>query len=141
MAEVYEAIEKQLPYPSKTTWGLVVAYHLLIATALIVALVVFWMTMKSPSEDLITPGEAAVIVAPFALAYLMAGWGILRWKNWSRILSLVLNWLNVIATVVNVSRLRNNPQGIVGVLVSCLVLWWLSLPAVKLVFRRRSATQ
>lgn len=141
MAEVYQAIENQLPYPSKTTRGLVIAYHFLIVGALIIALVVFWMTTKSSPGDLLTPREAAVIVAPFALVYLVAGWGILKWKNWGRILSLVLNWLNVVATVVNVSRLVNSPQGIIGVVLSCLVLRWLSLPAVKLAFQRGSGTQ
>jgi hypothetical protein len=33
---------------------------------------------------------------------------------------------------------RINLTGVVSVLLSCLVLWWLSMPSVKLEFQRQS---
>jgi hypothetical protein len=134
MAEVYQAAAPPQSSPSKTTWGIVVVYHFLIA-ALLVFMLALWWARSSP-EDVLTPKEVAVFVIPMALVYFITGWGILKWKGWGRKVSLVLNWLNVVAAVVELPRIRTNSTGVVGVLLSCLVLWWLSVPTVKLKFRR-----
>jgi hypothetical protein len=39
-----------------------------------------------------------------------------------------------------VTRFRMNATGAISVLFSCLILWWLYLPAVKLQFRNGSGT-
>src|SRR5215472_15580433 len=134
MAEVYQAAAPHQSSPSKTTWGLAVAYHFLIVVLLLFALVLA-LALSSP-KDVLTPKELAVFVIPIALIYFITGWGMLKWRNWSRTISLVLNWLNVIAAAVSVRRLLTTPEAVIGVLLSCFVLSWLSMPAVKLKFRR-----
>ena len=134
MAEVYQAAAPPQSSPSKTTWGIVLVYHFLIAALLVFLLALSWA--RSSPEDVLTPREVAVFVIPMALIYFITGWGILKWKNWGRKVSLVLNWLNVVAAVVELPRIRTNSKGVISVLLSCLVLWWLSVPTVKLKFRR-----
>ena len=136
MAEIYQAALPRLSNASKTTWGLVVVYHFLVPAILTGAIAFDWAAARSSREDLLTLEVLSGVGAPFVLLYVTTGWGILRWKNWSRTLSLVLNWINVIAAVANVARLRI--EGVISVLLSCLVLWWLSMPAVKLGFRAGS---
>ncbi len=114
------------------------AYHFLVVALLGDAIVLTWAAAWSSQEDVFIAELISGVAAPLALLYLIAGWGILRWKNWSRTLSLVLNWINFVAAAVSVARLRINPEGVIGGLLSCLVLWWLSLPAVKLEFRTAS---
>jgi cytochrome b561 len=135
MSETYQAAAPGL---SSTTRILVVAYHFLIAAGLIGVLVVEWGIARESGEGFRSFGELIAVVAPFIIIYSMAGWGILKWKNWSRTLSLVLNWINVVAAVVTLARHSDNPEAFVGVLLSCLVLWWLSVPVVKMEFQRRS---
>lgn len=138
MAEIYQTAAERMSSASKTTLRLVVTYHLLVAALLSGAIVLTWMAARSSQEDIFVAELVSGVAAPLALLYLIVGWGIFRWKNWSRTISLVLNWINVALAVVTVTRLRTNPQGVIGSLLSCLVLWWLSMPAVKLEFRRRS---
>jgi hypothetical protein len=141
MSEVHQAASSSLARASQTTRGLVVVYHFLVATILIVAILVDWLTVSSSENDLFMLKGLSAVGVPFALVYGVAGWRILRWRNWSRTLSLFLNWLNVIPAVLMVMSRRINLAGAVSVLLSCLVLWWLSMPAVKLEFRRRSEAE
>jgi hypothetical protein len=110
----------------------VVVYHFFVAAVLTGVLIVVWATPGSSWKTL-APQEMSVIIAPFALIYFIVGWGMLRWKNWSRTVSLVLNWVNLFAVAVSVARVQM--EGVISAVLSCLVLWWLSAPAVKLQFR------
>jgi chromate transport protein ChrA len=141
MDETYQNATQRVSSTSKGTRGLVVAYHFLITAALTAALVVVWVESRSSQEQILTPQLVSAVLAPFALLYLITGLGILGWRNWSRILSLVLNWSNVLGAVVSIARLRVNAEGVLSLLLSCLVLWWLSVPAVKLAFQGGSRTQ
>jgi hypothetical protein len=116
----------------------VVAYHFLVAALLGGAIVLAWVAARSSQEDVFVAEVTSGVAAPLALLYLVVGWGVLGWKNWSRTVSLVLNWINVVGTAVSVARLRTNPEGVISALLSCLVLWWLSMPSVKLGFRAGS---
>jgi hypothetical protein len=134
MVEVYQAAAPPQSIPSKTTWGIVVVYHFLGAVLPVFVLALSWA--RSSPEDVLGLKEVAVFAIPMALIYFITGWGILKWRNWGRKVSLVLNWLNVVAAVVELPRIRSHSTGVIGVLLSCLVLWWLSVPTVKLKFRR-----
>ena len=112
------------------------AYHFLVAALLCGAIILFWEAARTSQENFFIAEVMSGVAGTLAVLYLVVGWGILRRKNWSRTLSLVLNWINVIAAVANVARLQI--EGVVSVLLSCLVLWWPSMPAVKLEFRRQS---
>jgi len=138
MSEVHQATSPSLARASQATRGLVAVYHFLVATVLLVAISVDWVTVKSSGDDLFILKGLSAVGVPFALVYALTGWGILRWRNWSRTLSLFLNWLNVIPAVLMVISRRINLTGAVSVVLSCLVLWWLTMPAVKLEFRRQS---
>ena len=77
-------------------------------------------------------GALTLVFIPLGLMNLAGGWGIVRWKNWGRILGLILNGINLAA----VPRLaRGESKGLLSGLWSCLAWWWLSLPEVKLSFR------
>jgi hypothetical protein len=141
MAEINQAAAPRQSSASKTTLRLVVAYHFLVAASLCGAIVLAWVSARSSQEDVFIAEVMTGLAATLALLYLIMGWGILRWKNWSRTLSLVLNWINVVGAAVAVARLRANPAGVINALLSCLVLWWLSMPAVKLGFRAGSETR
>lgn len=134
MAEIYQATAPLLTNVSKSTRLLVVAYHFLVAVFLVGAIVLAWMGARFAPEYTLIAEVVTAIAVPFAALYLIVGWGIFEWKNWSRTASLVLNWINVAAAVLNVARFRMNPDGVLGVLISCAVLWWLSTSAVRLKF-------
>ena len=138
MSEVRQAASSPLTRASQITQGLVAVYHFLVATIVTVAILLDWVTVRSSGDDLIMLKAMSVIGIPFALAYVMIGWGIVKWRKWSRTLSLFLNWPNVIPAVLIVINRRINLAGVVSVLLSCLVLWWLSMPSVKLEFQRQS---
>ena len=108
---------------------------------LLVVILVDWVRLRSSGDDLFMLKALTAVGVPFALVYSVTGWGILRWRNWSRTLSLVLNWLNVVPAVFMVMSGRINLTGVISVLLSCLVLWWLSTPAVKFEFRRQDAAR
>jgi hypothetical protein len=119
----------------------VAIYHFVISIGLTIVLVAFYK-MYGLAEDALIPFKVLLaLAAPFVLLYFVAGWGILRQRNWGRILSLVLNWANVLAAVVNFSRFSTNPSAIINGILCCLVLWWLSKPTVKMQFRSQTATQ
>jgi hypothetical protein len=139
MAESYEATVPRLSKATKTTRRLVVAYHFLVAALLGGAIILAWVEVRSAPEDINIAEVMSGVAATLGVLYLVVGWGILKWKYWSRILSLVLNWINVIAAAANIARLQI--EGVISVLLSCLVLWWLSMPAVKLAFRAESETR
>ena len=141
MSEVHQSTSSFLAGASQTSRGLVGVYHFLIATMLIVVILVDWVSLRSSGDDLFMLKALTAVGVPFALIYGVTGWGILRWRNWSRTFSLVLNWLNVVPAVFMVMSGRINLTGVVSVLLSCLVLWWLSTPAVKLKFRRQDAAR
>jgi hypothetical protein len=61
-------------------------------------------------------------------------------ESWSRILSVILNWLNIGAAVPNVARFRTDATGAIRVRLSCLVLRWRYVPTTKLQFRNGSGT-
>ena len=134
MGETYQASAPGLSRTSKTTQVLVVAYHLLVAVFVTGALLLEWLAGIRSQDDRFLPEAMSLIAGLFVLLYFTTAWGILRWKNWSRSVALVLNWINVVAAVLNLRRIWI--EGVVSVLLSCLVLWWLSKPAVKLGFRR-----
>jgi hypothetical protein len=138
MAEMYQAAVSRSSSASKTTLRLVVAYHFLVGAFLGVAIILVWQSAKFSQEDAFIAKAISGVAAPLAVLYLVVGWGILRRKSWSRTVSIVLNWMNVGAGAISVARLGNNPEGAINVLLSCLVLWGLSMPAVKLEFRPRS---
>src|SRR5215467_2899776 len=104
MDEIQQAAARPLLRASKTTQGLVVAYHFLIAAIISGALILDWMVAKSSDGDLFVLKAISFIAAPLVLLYFATAWGILTWRNWSRTVSLVLNWLNVVLTVVNLAR-------------------------------------
>jgi hypothetical protein len=138
MGELYQGVAPRQPRASNTTRGIVAGYHFVVAATLLAAIAVVWTAFRASEEDPLTFEVVWGLGVLFSILYSATGWGILKWKNWSRGLSLVLNWLNVIAAVINVARLRTNVAGAIGVVLSCLVLWWLSMPAVKLQFRGRT---
>jgi hypothetical protein len=138
MAESCEATAPRLSKASKTTLRLVVAYHFLVAALLGGAIILAWVEVRSAPEDINIAEVMSGVAATLAVLYLVVGWGILKWKHWSRVVSIVLNWINVVGGAVSVARLRVNPEGVISSLLSCLVLWWLAMPAVKLEFQRRS---
>ena len=141
MSEVHQTASLSLSRASQTTRGLVAVFHFFIAAILVGAILVDWVTVRPSGDDLFMLEVLSAIGVPFALLYSVTGWGILGWRNWSRISSLVLNWLNVIAAVWSVVRQRINPTSAISVLLSCLVLWWLSTPEVKFQFLNRSRTE
>ena len=130
-----------VPYRSSATGTLVAIYHFLISIALAAVLFAFYRVYALSEHSLITFKMVFAIAAPLLLLYFAAGWGILKRKNWSRILSLVLNWGNVCGAVVNLSRSRINSGAVVNGILCCLVLWWLSRPEVKMQFRGEITTQ
>jgi len=66
-------------------------------------------------------GVLALVFVLLGLLYLMAGWGIVRWKNWGRILGLILNGINLAVAVPGLARVES--KGLISLLLSCLVLW------------------
>jgi hypothetical protein len=126
--------------PSSITRTLVAIYHFVVSIVVTVILVAFYRTYGLAEDDLIPFKVLLAVAAPFALLYFVAGWGILRQRNWGRILSLVLNWANVLGAVVNFSRFWTNPEAIINGILCCFVLWWLSKPAVKMQFRSATVT-
>ena len=138
MAGIDQAAAPQLTGASKTTRVLVAIYHFLVPVIFCGALLVDWLTAGTSREDF-SLGVLSVVAVLLTLSYFMTGFGILKWRNWGRTFSLVLNWMNVFAALVSMARLRI--EAIISVLLSCLVLWWLSLPVVKLEFRRAGETR
>ena len=139
MGEIYQPAAPALSSASKTTRLLVVLYHFLVASIIAGALVLDWMTGNSSQDDRFILKAMSLIAAPLVLAYFITAWGILKWKNWSRGVALVLNWINIVAAALNLHRIET--KGAISVVLSCLVLWWLSTPVVKLEFRRGSVAR
>ena len=117
---------------AKTSRFLIATWHFVLAVIALGALVWSWREVRS-EDDRAFLGTISWVIIPMAALYVSAGWGILKWKNWGRILGLALNWINVLAAVVRIARL--GIEGGISVLASGLALWWLSTPAVKLMFR------
>jgi len=141
MDETLQTPVPGVPNTASTTGKLVALYHFLVAIALTVGLVAFYEVYGLSEDSLIPFKVVFAIAAPLALLYFAAGYGILKRKNWSRILSLILNWGNVLGAVVNFSRFRINRGAVVNGILCCLVLWWLSRPEVKMQFRSETGTQ
>ena len=139
MDQAYQAAAPRRANVSKTTQGLVLAYHLLLGAYLVGSIALLWIRSSS-ADDQSTLEFASGLAIFLALVCFLIGWGIWQWKNWARMLGLILRWLNVGATVLSVAQIRISPQGAVGTMLSCLVLWWLYEPAVKLQFRSGSGT-
>jgi hypothetical protein len=141
MDEISQTNLPRVSNPSSTTGILVVVYHFVVSAALIVGLVAFYKMYGLSDDAPISFKVVSAILLPFVLLYLAAGWGILKRKNWGRILSLVLNWGNLVGAVVNFSRFHFNPEAVIGAILSCLSIWWLSKSAVKIQFRSATAIQ
>ena len=124
-----------LPAPSrsKVSQILVASWHFLVAAITIGGLTWAWRAMPIRDDDRLLMNGVFAALAAFCAIYVVAGWGILNWKNWSRILALALNWINLVLAALQIRRI--GVEGILSALASCLVLWWLSMPMVKLAFR------
>jgi len=121
--------------PTKTSQLLIATWHFVMAVIPLGWLL--WNLREVASEDdRAFIGTVSWVLVPMVALYVSAGWGILKWKNWGRILALGLNWINVLAAVVQMARLEI--KGGISLVASCLALWWLSMPAVKLMFREMS---
>ena len=96
----------------------------------------FELAKGRSEDDRAFISTVSLLIIPMVALYVSAGWGILKWKNWGRALALGLNWINVLAAAARIARLEI--EGGVSVVASCLALWWLSMPAVKLMFREMS---
>jgi hypothetical protein len=112
---------------------LVASWHFLVAAITIGGLTWAWRTTPLTDDDRSLIKVLIAVAIPLCAIYVVAGWGILNWKNWSRILALVLNWINLVLAAVQIRQI--GVEGILSAVASCLVLWWLSMPAVKLAFR------
>ena len=141
MSDVSHAQVRSLSSPSRKTQALVAAWHFLIAVAASAGLVAAWVEEQSSGGDHFFFDAAVAVVVPLVVLYLTTGWGILKWRKWGRTLALILNWINVLAGAVRLAHLTKSLIGVVSVLVSCLVLWWFNIPAVKLRFSGESGVR
>ena len=121
------------PSPARASQILVAGWHYLVAAITIGGLAWVWRMTPLEDHDRSPIKLLFAVATPLCVAYVIAGWGILNWKNWSRILALVLNWINLVLAALQIGRI--GVEGVLSALVSCLVLWWLSMPTVKLAFR------
>jgi hypothetical protein len=138
MEQIYPAVASRTAKVARKTQGLAVAYHFLIAVLLIGGMVLMGVR-SSPADERAFMEIASGLGVFFALPYFVVGWWIWKWKSWSRILSPVLNWLNVGVAVLTVGRSGINATGSSSVALSCLVLWWY-VPATQLQFGSLSGT-
>jgi hypothetical protein len=138
MDQIYPAVASRTAKASKTTQGLAVAYHFLTAVMLIGGIVLIGVR-SSPADERAFLEIASGLALFFALPYFVVGWGISKWKGWSRILPLILIRLNTGVAVLTVGRSRINATTSSSVALSGLVLWSY-LPATQLQFRSRSET-
>jgi len=119
------------PSPVTALQLLVATCHVLLAIALLGGSIWAGRLARGENQPYLV-GVLALVFVPLGLLYLMAGWGIVRWKNWGRILGLILNGINLAVAVPGLARVES--KGLISLLLSCLVLWWFSLPEVKLSF-------
>ena|SRR6266478_2005924 len=122
-----------VPSPARASQILVASWHFLIAAITLGGLTWFWRTSPLGDEDRSLIKVLFAVVIPLCVIYVIAGWGILNWKNWSRILALALNWINLVLAALQIRQI--GVEGILSGMASCLVLWWLSMPTVKRAFR------
>jgi hypothetical protein len=124
-----------LPVPSlsRVSQILVASWHFLVAAITIGGLTWAWRTSPIGDDDRSLIKVLFAVVLSLCVIYVIAGWGILNWKNWSRILALALNWINLVLAALQIRPI--GVERILSALASCLVLWRLSMPTVKLAFR------
>jgi len=119
------------PGPVRASQLLVAICYVLLAIALLGGAIMAGRFAHGGNEPYLV-GVLTLVFIPLGLMNLAAGWGIVRRKNWGRILGLILHGINLAA----VPRLaRGESKGLLSGLWSCLVWCWLSLPEVKLSFR------
>lgn len=134
MNEIDQFAASRITSVSHFTRGLASVYHFLVAAVLVGALLITWKAAIQTQVQ-IQMSTLAIVVLPLAALYFVVGMGILRWGNWSRYIALILNWLNLLAALFNVVHQRLSLEALVGVLLSCFLIWWLSVPAVKREFQ------
>ena len=116
----------------------VATWHFVVAAASMLGLELLIREFWDSKDERFLVQVAAGVVIPLSVWYIATGVGILRWKNWSRISALVLNWVNLISAAFMFRRLPGNLAGILSALASCLVIWWLSVGATKAKFQIRT---
>ncbi len=76
-------------------------------------------------------GVAAIV----GILYLVAAYGLWNGKGWARMLAIILLILDIIGSLLTL------PAGIIGLIISGVLLWYFFTPSVKAFFGAGSASQ
>ena len=92
------------------------------------------------------PNDITYVIVDDAMSWIAAfgcAWGILKWRNWARTLGIVLSAIWVLALGIGTSiglqsGIKPNLYWLLAILISCSVLVWFFVPAVRSEYSRRN---